>query len=240
MGALLLVARRSTTAGALVVAGVMTNVVMMNYCYDVTVKLGSTTYLVMAVILLLPESRRLIDFLLLNRAVEPASLESRILPAWRPRTLLITKVVFVVVSVGYSLADNLIYKIQDTARGNEPLEGTWKATPVPAPPSDSAADTATPQPTWRFVIVMDTGTLAARDEAGIWTYLRINREKDPGTIRLESRRPEVRPFLLEPGDSPDRFLMKTTDEGKPAWQFTLERTEPTKHRLTHTPFKLVQ
>src|SRR4030095_7643936 len=45
LGALLLFFRRTTTLGALVLTAVMTNVVAMNLCFDVCVKLGSMNYL---------------------------------------------------------------------------------------------------------------------------------------------------------------------------------------------------
>jgi hypothetical protein len=72
LGGLLLLFRRTTTLGALVSFGVLANVVALNFCYDVPVKLYSTNLLLMAVTLLVPDLRRLFDFLVLNRATEPA------------------------------------------------------------------------------------------------------------------------------------------------------------------------
>ncbi|MEM7050155.1 MAG: hypothetical protein AAF604_10860 [Acidobacteriota bacterium] len=63
-GGLLLFFRRTRTLGAAVLTAVMTNVVMINYCYDVPVKLYSSHLLAMAIGLLLLERRRLIDFFL--------------------------------------------------------------------------------------------------------------------------------------------------------------------------------
>ena len=74
IGGLLLVWRRTATLGALVVLGVMTNVMMLNYCYDVPVKLFSTHLVCMAVYILLYDAGRLANLLFLNGTVEPASL----------------------------------------------------------------------------------------------------------------------------------------------------------------------
>lgn len=74
VGALLLIWRRTTTLGALVVVGVMTNVVALNFCYDVPVKQYSSHLLCMAVFLLLPEVGRLGNVLIWNRATEPKAL----------------------------------------------------------------------------------------------------------------------------------------------------------------------
>lgn len=71
-GSLLLFFRRTTTLGALVLAAVLTNVVMLNFCYDVPVKINSAHYLAMAFVLLLPDLRRLADLLVWNRPTAPA------------------------------------------------------------------------------------------------------------------------------------------------------------------------
>lgn len=67
IGALLLIWRRTSTLGALVVLGVMTNVMMLNFCYDVPVKIYSFHLVCMALYLLLPETGRLANVLFWNR-----------------------------------------------------------------------------------------------------------------------------------------------------------------------------
>ncbi len=62
----LLLFRHTTTLGALVAAGVMSNVVMLNFGYDIPVKLFSTHLLLFAGALLVPDGRRLLNVLLLN------------------------------------------------------------------------------------------------------------------------------------------------------------------------------
>jgi hypothetical protein len=62
LGATLLVFRRTITLGALLLAGVLTNVVALNLFYDVSVKLYSMTLLATAVFLALPEAPRLMRF----------------------------------------------------------------------------------------------------------------------------------------------------------------------------------
>ena len=69
-GGALLLWRRTATLGALVVAIVMTNVVLMNLCYDVPVKRFSTQLLVMAIAIALPDARRLLGAVLGRAAAE--------------------------------------------------------------------------------------------------------------------------------------------------------------------------
>lgn len=63
LGGLLLTTRRTALAGALVSAGVMTHVVVLNFCYDVPVKLFSSALLFMALFLIAPDAQRLFAFL---------------------------------------------------------------------------------------------------------------------------------------------------------------------------------
>jgi len=70
---LLLLFRRTATLGALVAIPVLTNVVVLNFCYDVPVKLFSVHLLAMSVFLAVPELERLADLLVLRRPVAPAA-----------------------------------------------------------------------------------------------------------------------------------------------------------------------
>ena len=68
----LLLFRRTTTLGGLIASGVLLNVTMLNFCYDVPVKLYSTNLLLMAVFLVAPDVRRLVDVFILNRPTPPS------------------------------------------------------------------------------------------------------------------------------------------------------------------------
>ncbi len=68
---LLLFWRKTSTLGAIVASGVMANVVALNFCYDVPVKLYSSHLLLQAIILIAPDLPRLATLLLTNRPVPP-------------------------------------------------------------------------------------------------------------------------------------------------------------------------
>jgi len=72
LGGILLLLPRTTLLGALICCADMTMVVVLNFCYDVHVKLYSMHLLCMAILLVLPDLRRLADLFLFNRTVEPA------------------------------------------------------------------------------------------------------------------------------------------------------------------------
>jgi uncharacterized membrane protein YphA (DoxX/SURF4 family) len=70
IGAILLLWRRTSTFGALILVGVMANVVMMNFCYDIPVKLSSLHLLIAAAIIMWNDRVRILDFVI-NRQSEP-------------------------------------------------------------------------------------------------------------------------------------------------------------------------
>ena len=72
LGGFLLLSRKTTTIGALVCLGVMTNVFMINMGYDVPVKLLSFNTILMCLFLLGKDILRLTNFFILNKTA-PAS-----------------------------------------------------------------------------------------------------------------------------------------------------------------------
>ncbi|MFP2908889.1 hypothetical protein ACLESD_28335 [Pyxidicoccus sp. 3LFB2] len=127
LGAVLLCFRRTTTLGALVVIGVMSNVAALNFFYDVPVKLFSSHLLLMAGFLLLPDLRRLADFFVLNRATSPVVLRTPFPQRWMERSRLAVKVLFLGWCV-YSMTTmelEMARKWGDSAPRSE-LEGIYK------------------------------------------------------------------------------------------------------------------
>lgn len=71
VGGMLLFWRRTTTLGALLVAAVMTNVVMLNFCYDIPVKRGAAQLLLAALVLAARDRRALWAVLWRRQAGSP-------------------------------------------------------------------------------------------------------------------------------------------------------------------------
>ena len=68
-GGALVLFRRTTTLGVLVIAAVMLNIEILNLTYDVPVKLYAAHLLFMAIVLLAPDFTRLANVFVLNRPV---------------------------------------------------------------------------------------------------------------------------------------------------------------------------
>ncbi len=99
IGGFLLFFRRTVSLGAVILVAVLSNVVMLNYCYDVPVKLFSSHLLVMAFAILLPDLRRLFRVFVLNRATKPRNLTGPIPYRFVRGALVVVKLAF----VGYLL-----------------------------------------------------------------------------------------------------------------------------------------
>lgn len=82
-GGLLLIVPRFTILGSLVTFGVMGNVLMLNFCYDVPRKIYSVHLVLMSLFLLLPDVRRLLNFFILDRKTEPL----RVVPLFKDKQL---------------------------------------------------------------------------------------------------------------------------------------------------------
>lgn len=129
LSGLLLMARRTALLGALVCIGVMVNVVMLNFSYDVPVKLYSSHLLAMACFLLLPDLRRLTNALLLNRPAEPITPDpsrSPLTTGWLRRAAPVLQTVLVVAFTGYSLYTSYEgSKKWGNLSPRPPLYGVW-------------------------------------------------------------------------------------------------------------------
>src|SRR5262249_49443515 len=83
--------------------GILSNVVMLNVCYDVPVKLFSCHLLAMAALLTAPDVRRLRNLFLFNRPVNPVELRPLVSRTSLHRVALTIRTIFVVGVAGLCL-----------------------------------------------------------------------------------------------------------------------------------------
>ena len=123
VGGLLLVARRTTLLGSLVCIAVLTNVVLLNFCYDVPVKLFSAHLLGLAVFLVLPDLGRLANILVFNRRVEPVEIRPLFARKQLDRGALVLRSVFL-----FGAAAVLLLHAHEITQSRAPksqLDGLW-------------------------------------------------------------------------------------------------------------------
>jgi uncharacterized membrane protein YphA (DoxX/SURF4 family) len=100
--AILLCFRETSTLGALIAAAVMGNVVALNFCYDVPVKLYATHLFVMALFLTLPDIAGLWRIFVQGRV---DGMRGAPIPRWERRPLRIASHCLQVVVIGHMLYD---------------------------------------------------------------------------------------------------------------------------------------
>jgi len=100
ISAVLLLFRRTMTLGAIITLMTTTNVMAVNYFYDVPVKIVSTALVAMTLFLLLNDAKRLAKFFFTG---EPVSLPVIKPPDIRKKWLKITKITFKILVIGNAL-----------------------------------------------------------------------------------------------------------------------------------------
>jgi hypothetical protein len=167
LGGVLLFFRRTATLGALFTVAVIGNVVLLNFCYDVPVKLFSLHLLLAALFLAAPDARRLACVLVLNRPAAPVRFE----PYWRARWARIAQLVLKTAIVGYALYSSTSQSVEGyramhpTGPDVPPLFGVYQVEefvrngkPVPA--------VATEESRWLQIGARSRGYVAIKLMAG--------------------------------------------------------------------------
>ena len=118
--------RRTATLGAIATAAVMANVAMLNFAYDVPVKLLSTHVILMCAYLLIPDTRALFDFFVRNKAATPAP----VTPHFASRRMRIAARVVKTLLLGYVLVSTVIgiraeVSLYGSGAPKSPLYGIW-------------------------------------------------------------------------------------------------------------------
>ena len=119
VGGLLVMSRRTQTLGAVVIVGVMANVVMLNFCYDVPVKLFSTRLLLMAVFLVAMDYRRLLAVFVFQQATEARTLPRLYHKPRAHKAGQVAKALFLVAMIGMSIHGYLSFVSQQENPADE-------------------------------------------------------------------------------------------------------------------------
>jgi hypothetical protein len=188
LGGVLLLFRRTTLLGALVCAANLTMVVILNFCFDVHVKLYSMHLLFTALLLAAPALRRLADLLLFNRRVEPR--EERPLFADRrlDRLAGVVLVAFGVyaVAMGFSYAWDIRQQFHPP---EPPLYGVWSVEEVTGDGVDGkvAEDLSDPD-RWRTLMFARVGAVRVEKQIGSWETFNVDVNPRQRTLRLATER----------------------------------------------------
>ncbi|MGB7190823.1 MAG: hypothetical protein WBD10_11845 [Acidobacteriaceae bacterium] len=231
--ATLLLFRRTALLGTLVAAGVLLNIVMLNFCYDVPVKLYSANLLLMALFLLLPDISRLANVLILNRTVSPADLTK---PHFSKRWMRVSAKAVTLALFAYFVASTTWggwqYFQRLKADGTPPIYGNYDVDALslngkPASLTDAA------KPAWKQVIA-DYGSWVIQSTDGAQPIFAPHFEKG-NTVYLYSWK--TRSYIkLNYAQSDAQHLVLTGHLGDDSLEVRLHRTTKGKFLLTRRGF----
>jgi hypothetical protein len=178
---ILLFPRKTSTLGALMSIGVLSNVVALNFSYDVPVKLYSSHLLAEAVFIVLPDVRRLANFFILNRPVEGVRVEPLFRrPRWH-RTALVFSSLLLITVTGTALYQS--YDQRHSLTGHRsPLYGVWEVEELNVAQSTPTASA----PHWRRMI-FDSPIRVAVQTADVIERLGLELDEKTRTLTLRRR-----------------------------------------------------
>jgi hypothetical protein len=231
-GGALLLFRRTTALGALVCFAVLANVVALNFCYDVPVKLYSSNLLLMSLFLLAPDLPRLFKLFVLNRPVPPVDLSA---PAFQRRPLQVAAIALKCLVIGALLVGHTIsgwqtYQQIYVYRQRPPLYGLYDVEQFTRNGRD-APPLATDADRWKKVIFDNFSTASFRmmDDSSthfgaIYGPARNSVTLSPGGYQFTYSRPDPDHVLLEGSAGSDRLSVR------------LRRVDTSKFRLLSRGF----
>jgi hypothetical protein len=211
---LLLLFRRTTVIGALVAAGALLNVAVLNFCYDVPVKLYSSNLFLMAIFLLIPDAAALMRFFLFHK---PSRLEGVSLPRFQRRWLRVAAVVLQVFVITSVLYNNIwggyksVREYSTTYFKRPPLYGVWDADSFTVDGLHPV--TAAEGARWWQLVVQHSRRLSIRNAAGERVSFETTYDESKHTVKLSSTR------LRQKGD----FTYSLPDDGHLILRGNLDR-----------------
>jgi hypothetical protein len=233
LGGLLLVWPRTATLGALVSLASMAQVFVLNMTFDIPVKLLSFHLLLMSLVLLAPQARRLANLFVLQRNSDPAS-QPELFASGRANVIAgrVQVTLGVWALIGCLAMGWQEWQEHGGGRQKPPLYGIWAVTgytvdAAPVPPL------TTDQNRWQRLVF---------DEPGAVTYQRMNGElittpatTDDHAVAL----PELHANLAVERPTPDRLRLDGQLDGR-AVTMSLERIDLNGFTLRNRGFNWVQ
>ncbi|TPD70647.1 hypothetical protein [Flavobacterium microcysteis] len=236
----LILFHNTKTLGALLSVAVMSNVVLMNFCFDVPVKLFSSHLLLISIILLIPNLKKLYNFFILNKTETLDHCKLVFENKWKARARGIGKLLLI---LGFTA--NIIFMGVDYMYTNGslapkvPLKGSYHTTAFYTSENDSLKKVEDKNILWnRLHLSGSYGSI--RTEADSTSYYAIKIDTLKNTIEFKSYQDTTKISVLHYEEkAPKTFLLK----GKFGQQdIQAEFTKKTldDYRLVNTGFHWIQ
>ncbi len=231
LSGILLFARKTLMLGALMSIGVLSNVVALNFSYDVPVKLYSSHLLAMAVFVLLPDARRLANVFILNRPVEGVRVQPLFRRTLLRRGALVVGSLFLIAVTGTSLYQSYDQRRRFIAQ-RSPLYGVWEVEEFSLRPSTATAAAQR----WQRMIFDSPRRVAVQTATEPHARFGLELDQEKRTIILRKREdPGWNTVLTYEHVSPEVITIAGTLNGS-EMTGRLRRTDERKFLLTDRGF----
>jgi hypothetical protein len=181
LGGALLLLPRTTLLGAVVSAANMLLVFLLNMCYDVPVKLPSLHLLVMAVILVAPDLRRLADVFLYNRRTGPSRVPPLFRRKWLDRIPHILLLLFGLYAIRSGL-ERAAGRYATSHPPRPPLYGLWSVESFARDGREVPLSTEPDR--WRLVTFLKPGSLQVEQMAGSRKTCKLDLDMEKKSMTL--------------------------------------------------------
>lgn len=184
LGGVLMLSRKTTTLGSMVIVGVMTNVAMMNFTYDIPVKLFSVHLILMAMVILMADGKRLVHVFFKNETATKVahyapSINTTLLKIMAGVKIFIVAI-FTILVIGQSIVQ---FNIRDQLREESEFYGIWEAE-LFIMNNDTLPPLLTDLHRWRYFVVDQQSTAAVKkmDDSLVRYSFEINSEVEQITF----------------------------------------------------------
>jgi hypothetical protein len=213
LGGLLLLIPRLTTLGSLVSTAVLSNVLMLNMSYDVPVKLYSFHLLLMAMVLVIPDAKRLADFFVLNREARPARAVNLFDRPQFNRAALVLQL-----GLGVIFAATYFYQSEQAIRSDTshpPFYGVWSVDEF-----SLDGQVVTPEPShttrWNRILFEFTEVMTIQPLTGSPQNFRLEINQDKKTLTLTRRiEPDFKAEFTFDNSQPEIMSLEGQFSGHP-------------------------
>jgi len=188
IGGVLLLFRRTTTLGAIIIFGVMANVLALDASYGVGLKVLVSLYLLLAIFLLVPDLTRLMNFFVLNRPAPAANLEGPIPKDWMKKPRLVLHIALVVFALYFFAGPGLQGPRERGNRPESPFYGLYQVEAF----TQNGMPVARNDANWRRVIFEAKGDMTVLTMDDSMHYYGADVDDATNAVTISGEYPEMR------------------------------------------------
>jgi uncharacterized membrane protein YphA (DoxX/SURF4 family) len=233
LGGLLLLFRRTTTLGSFVSIAILSNVVMMNWSYDIPVKIYSAHLLFMAFFLLAKDIKRVTNFFVLNKPVFPDNIFAPFSKKWMRTTALVLKLFFIFYLIYIPLKTYRGFSKEWYSNEKPPLYGIYKIETFVVN-KDTLPPLTTDSIRWKRMII---------EYPGMWANIQLmNENLKTYDIKTDTIKKTI--AISSTTDSLDEFIFSYSQHSNDILTFKGQRKEDSvfiqMKKVDINQFRLVQ